>query len=206
MIIGGLAVPSTAVPHTPKVGIDIVRIERDKAAARIAKEKGGFEAWVRMFADVLAPAELRRILRAGEDISAQTRDGASAPQRAVGGGAAGGVETGLRTFYAYWALKEAYAKMTGEGLLADWLKELEFRNVNVPGKGERGGWGQAVGDVEVWLRGERVDGVRVELIGLGDDYVVATAVEGGDLEPFAAFEELDLVRDIWSIAEPHQDS
>lgn len=37
-----------------------------------------------------------------------------------------------RRFYTYWALKEAYIKMVGEGLLAPWLRELEFKDVVVP--------------------------------------------------------------------------
>lgn len=37
-----------------------------------------------------------------------------------------------RRFYTYWALKEAYIKMVGEGLLAPWLKELEYKGVPVP--------------------------------------------------------------------------
>lgn len=37
-----------------------------------------------------------------------------------------------RRFYTYWALKEAYIKMVGEGLLASWLRELEYKNVLVP--------------------------------------------------------------------------
>lgn len=43
-------------------------------------------------------------------------------------------EPDLRTrrFYTYWALKEAYIKMIGEGLLAPWLRELEFKNVVIP--------------------------------------------------------------------------
>ena len=38
----------------------------------------------------------------------------------------------LRRFYAYWGLKEAYIKMVGEGLLASWLRELEFLGVHAP--------------------------------------------------------------------------
>lgn len=41
-----------------------------------------------------------------------------------------------RRFYTYWALKEAYIKMVGEGLLAPWLKELEYRDVPVPSRPE----------------------------------------------------------------------
>ena len=38
----------------------------------------------------------------------------------------------LRRFYTHWALKEAFIKMVGEGLLAEWLRRLEFRDVAVP--------------------------------------------------------------------------
>ncbi|KAK4913981.1 hypothetical protein LTR66_017180, partial [Elasticomyces elasticus] len=37
----------------------------------------------------------------------------------------------MRKFYTSWALKEAYIKMVGEGLLAPWLRELEFEGVPV---------------------------------------------------------------------------
>lgn len=44
----------------------------------------------------------------------------------------------LRRFYTYWSLKEAYIKMVGEGLLASWLRQLEFlrqpANPTVPGQ------------------------------------------------------------------------
>jgi 4'-phosphopantetheinyl transferase len=42
------------------------------------------------------------------------------------------IQAKLRRFYAYWSLKEAYIKMVGEGLLASWLKELEFLDVVAP--------------------------------------------------------------------------
>lgn len=37
-----------------------------------------------------------------------------------------------RRFYTYWSLKEAYIKMVGEGLIAPWLRYLEFFDVPVP--------------------------------------------------------------------------
>ncbi len=42
------------------------------------------------------------------------------------------IEAKLRRFYTFWALKEAYVKMTGDALLADWLRVLEFRKVRAP--------------------------------------------------------------------------
>ena len=101
--------------------------------------------------------------------------------------------------------------MTGEGLVVSWLRELEFRNVRAPravvveetgrggggGGGGLGGWGEVVSDVEIWKRGERVEGVRVELQALGAEHMVATVVKGlvGG-ESFPAFEEVDVQRDI----------
>ncbi|KAI9819079.1 MAG: hypothetical protein M1826_001209 [Phylliscum demangeonii] len=42
------------------------------------------------------------------------------------------IDAKLRRFYTFWALKEAYVKFVGEALLADWLRELEFRSVRAP--------------------------------------------------------------------------
>lgn len=94
----------------------------------------------------------------------------------------------IRNFYAHWCLKEAYIKMTGEALLAPWLRDLEFRNVRPPvaasglsstsvarskemGHGEgskdgeeyRGGkgkWGETVDSesFEIYRCGERIGG------------------------------------------------
>ncbi|KAL9112545.1 MAG: hypothetical protein Q9227_003116 [Pyrenula ochraceoflavens] len=128
----------------------------------------------------------------------------------------------MRRFYTFWALKEAYIKMTGEALLAPWLRELEFRGgVNAPkqereeeveerkkkGKGKEGGeemkWIDAEGRPEPWLRGEQVEGVRMEVKGLGPDYIVAMAVQGVEEEPLkgAVLRRIDIVKDIGPCAE-----
>lgn len=88
------------------------------------------------------------------------------------------VQAKLRRFYTFWALKEAYIKMTGEALLAGWLRDLEFRNVKAPLVAEEGRWGQVEAGVENWFRGQRVEGLRVEVVGFGRDYVVAMVIGG----------------------------
>lgn len=88
------------------------------------------------------------------------------------------VSARLRLFYTFFALKEAYIKMTGEALLAGWLRELEFRGVRAPVETEEGEWGEVVRDVEVWFRGRRVEGLRVEVVGFGRDFVVALVGRG----------------------------
>lgn len=107
----------------------------------------------------------------------------------------------LRRFYTFFALKEAYVKMTGEALLAGWLRDVEFRNVVVPGPGERseslrkledseataggGGrdgeanWGNNIQrETEVWIYGKQQKGVKMGLRGWGMGFLVAVAIDG----------------------------
>ncbi|TWU75214.1 hypothetical protein ED733_005201 [Metarhizium rileyi] len=96
----------------------------------------------------------------------------------------GGRDELLAYFYALWCLREGFVKMTGEALLAAWLGELEMRHFAPPGEG---------GELEVWLRGERVRDVDVRLEWYLADYMVCTVVRGDvgvDLD--GAFEALDL--------------
>ncbi|KAJ5310371.1 uncharacterized protein N7443_002832 [Penicillium atrosanguineum] len=106
------------------------------------------------------------------------------------------VRFGLRLFYSYWALKEAYVKMTGEALLAPWLRELEFTNVIPPDPVEPllaskscstpgqkipqspKNWGAPYTDVVVSKGLEILKSVRVELVAFESDYIVATAGNG----------------------------
>ena len=113
----------------------------------------------------------------------------------------------IRRFYCYWALKEAYVKMVGEGLMAGWLRELEFREVGAPEtcvSGERSAekWGAERRDFEIWLRGERVDDVEMGLRSYGEEFLVATAVKGVKGESGGGqMVEIDIERDIRPCAE-----
>ena len=163
-----------------RVGIDIVKIDVPKDTLAVKREKT-WENWVRIFADVMPEVEVIRII-GGEGAEGRGQES---------------LEDRLRRFYTFWGLREAYVKMSGEALVAPWLKELEFRNVTVPSKGRENTWGDSFRGVEVWLSGKRVENVGVELQALGAEYIVATVIERVfDMEEFAAFEDVDVERDV----------
>ena len=128
------------------------------------------------------------------------------------------VSAKLRRFYTYWALKEAYIKMVGDGLLASWLRELEFTDVTAPpaslalaedGEGER--WGlpspaaQVETDVKIWFRGESVKDVKMKLTPFQDIFILATAIRGVVEKPLSNgsmnWKEVDIERDVRPCAE-----
>jgi 4'-phosphopantetheinyl transferase len=104
----------------------------------------------------------------------------------------------LRNFYALWCLREAYVKMTGEALLAPWLKDLEFHRFQAPKPAVL--FEQGVGDAaetitqhEVLFKGAKVDDANICLRSLGKDYMTCTAIRtpsnkedglGWELGPF----------------------
>jgi len=214
------------------LGTDIVCVDERDDYARIEKE--GFFSWVDMHSDVFAPSETQAlkmdatqlVLPLPEDlqIAGYARDAIARcqyrSQRVSWKDAAGEVqeidadaviETKLRRFYALWCLREAYVKMTGEALLADWLKELEFRRFKTPSaSGVEGGstnikleLGEVVADFEIYFKGKRVKDVAMELRAFGRDYMVASAARSreSDLSKlvFGGFLELELERDIYAI-------
>ncbi|KAF2492923.1 hypothetical protein BU16DRAFT_529177 [Lophium mytilinum] len=119
------------------------------------------------------------------------------------------VEAKLRRFYTYWCYKEAFIKLSGEALLATWLRELEFRNVRSPAPGTvarcstHGTWGERVGDVEVWMHRKRLGDVRMEIQAFEEEFMVAVAIQPVSKLPeggFPGFVGLDLERDVLEIA------
>ncbi|KAI3399423.1 hypothetical protein diail_6895 [Diaporthe ilicicola] len=171
------------------VGVDIVCVSerRDRDHAAIGRE--GWPSFVDMHADVFAPSEAtylkHQVLSAVPGLPA----GATPAQVA---------DFKLRCFYTLWCLREAYVKMTGEALLAPWLKVLEFRNFKPPQPtesfdGAREDGSDAVTEHDIWFEGSKVDDANVCLRSLGPDYMTCTAVRtpqnkevglGLDLGPF----------------------
>ncbi|CRK44762.1 hypothetical protein BN1723_006288 [Verticillium longisporum] len=81
--------------------------------------------------------------------------------------------------------RAAYVKMTGEALLAPWLRDLEFRGFRAPAaaSGKEGGRlnvdeaeGTAVRQHEIYLEGKKVEDANVCLKSVGPDYMVCAAV------------------------------
>jgi 4'-phosphopantetheinyl transferase len=125
------------------------------------------------------------------------------------------METKLRRFYTYFCIKEAYIKLVGEGLLAEWIKNCEFRNVQVPrpstgssvwGEKILAGWSSKFSEndkndaLEIWLHGKQIRNVRTEMQAFGEDFIISTMMTpstllGNDAE-FPSWEILDLEMDI----------
>jgi len=147
-------------------------------------EKEGFEGFVDMHEEVFSRADL-------EAVKATT----------------GSLDEKLRTFYAFWALKEAYVKLEGEALLANWLQETEFRNVQVPApmsKEELGNSTSTRPSIEVWFRGAKQNDVELFLAPFEDNYLIATAAkksEGSRFTGLPAMKILDLEEDILPFAD-----
>lgn len=188
--------PSSApIPSIPQVGIDVTCVDepgrrRDKAPKTLKDVKD----FIDIFQEVFSPKELETMKQAA---SSSTR-----PLSEV-------IKSAMRLFYAYWALKEAYIKMTGEALLAPWLRQLEFTNVLAPppvAENEAEKWGEPYTGVQTWLNGKRVEDVRVELVAFETDYLVATAARGANLveigranatsDPWKGLVSIDIEKDV----------
>lgn len=158
---------------TVDIGVDVVCVNerQDRDHKMIAKE--GWLSFVDVHADVFAPGEANYLKY--QILSA-------VPGLPKGSTPAQITDFKLRCFYTLWCLREAYVKMTGEALLAPWLKVLEFKNFKppapLPSFGETGeaDGEHVVGDYEVWFRGQKVDDANVVMRSLGPDYMTCTAV------------------------------
>ncbi|KIW41176.1 uncharacterized protein PV06_06758 [Exophiala oligosperma] len=139
--------------HTPilgagqvRLGVDIACTNEDKRTPKDVTTQAKFDEWVDIFSEMFSDRERRDMRFAPVHVPVSEREegdyygwessddsSASASAGHTGGNReAKMIEQKLRRFYAYWALKEAYIKMVGEGLLASWLRELEFLDVVPP--------------------------------------------------------------------------
>ena len=162
-----------------RVGVDIVEInwERDYPKVR----EIGFEAWAKVYEMVFSDREVADITNYVPPKQEGEKDV---------------IRSRLRHFYAHWCLKEAYIKMTGKGLLEDWLKELEFKSVKVPAIAEEGEWGEICGHMEIWFRGEMLTDVNLEIQAFREDYMIATCASNARIA-FDTFRSLDIKHDVY---------
>lgn len=119
---------------------------------------------------------------------------------------------GLRLFYSYWALKEAYVKMQGEALIAPWLRDLTFTNVippdpspylsdtdftePIPVQGHSLPrsprlWGRPYRDIKITLKSHPITDTRMQLVAFRSNYIIATASRGPYLGPVPKSSEND---------------
>ncbi|KAA6411381.1 MAG: hypothetical protein FRX48_04661 [Lasallia pustulata] len=219
-----------------RLGIDVVHVDWDKDRCKVAR--GGFENWVRIFEDVFSEREVADIVSTFPDTytlengtvinlkEVEERGGSykveneklivQMPDRTEQTiSTETRLKARLRRFYTFWSLKEAYIKMTGEALMAEWLRELEFRNVRLSQTSQQlqstGLWGGIVSGVEVWLRNVKESETRMEIQAFGEDYIISTAVEGDKGESPAAagrfepWKVLSLEEDVYPYTSKHEE-
>ncbi|KXX79624.1 L-aminoadipate-semialdehyde dehydrogenase-phosphopantetheinyl transferase [Madurella mycetomatis] len=160
-----------------EVGVDVVCTSERRARDQKIVREEGWPAFVDMHADVFGPGEVRYLKYQVLSAMPPLDPAPSAEQLA---------DAKLRAFYALWALREAYIKLTGEALLAEWLRELEFRDFHPPKP--TAGWevpadediigreAQVIRQAEIRLRGRKIDDVNMCLRSVGQDFMIATAV------------------------------
>lgn len=158
---GGLVAIAACPGSATKLGIDIVSMSQANIAT-VARQ--GFETWVRTFEAVFSDRELNDIVNF---VPPESCD----PQAEIA--------TKLRHFYLHWAMKEAYVKMTGEGLVARWVKDLEFLNVRTPKHANElnleSEYGEAICDIEIYLYSKRVYDIKLEAQAFRDGFLVVAA-------------------------------
>ena len=208
-----------------RVGVDIVCPHERNDYRTIDKE--GFDGWVDIYEEIFSDEERfdmkynidsvtlldgqvvgsdaigrgDRCVRRGEDLQATLPSGQQATfdSELL-------IEAKLRRFYVFWCYKEAYIKLTGEALMAPWLKKLEFQNVRSPKPGTvprcsvHGVWGEKVDDVEVVLHKKQATDVRMAIQAYEEHSMIATAVQGENVPDVPSFTKLDLEHDVLSYA------
>ncbi|KAJ5668992.1 4'-phosphopantetheinyl transferase A [Penicillium macrosclerotiorum] len=180
----------------PRLGIDVTCVnERRKPMTTI----GDFIEFVSIFSEVFSPGELA-IMKNPISTLHQARElGFAKSFPSDDDGTV--IEYGLRLFYSYWALKEAYLKMTGDALLAPWVRTLEFSNVIPPDPVDplqaskpygvsrdkkhipqsTKNWGVPYTRVKISRAGRPLDDVRIQLQSFESDYIIATAGSGASV-------------------------
>jgi 4'-phosphopantetheinyl transferase len=136
------------------------------------------------------------------------------------------IEEKLRVFYTAFSLKEAYFKLRGEGITAEWIKDLEFNGLRAPAQGGvarcslAGTWGEKilcdsrhsnqqtedVEGLEITLHKKPVTDVLTELQAYEEGYVICTMLRTKPGSPayvvmdFPTWVRVDMERDVLSIA------
>ncbi|KAI2935104.1 hypothetical protein CBS147320_838 [Aspergillus niger] len=162
--LAGTTIPPNAKKEEIQVGIDITSTTEHLRSPRNPSPptRTAFLEYVSIFTEIFSARELSLIKSLTHPVYHYPVSSTE------------GVVYSYRVFFAYWALKEAYIKMTGEALLAEWLRELEFLDVRVPDKD-----GEVYRGVRVEMKGREVGDVRVEVQAFEGGYLVATAARGG---------------------------
>lgn len=151
----GLVVLAGALCPPPgvTVGVDVVCPTERRTRDHDMIKKSGWNTFVAMHDEVFSPEDVRAL---------ETLPFGSVNTPAV-------LDRKLRYFYTVWCLREAYVKMTGEALLASWLKVLEMRGFAPPE--------DVTLPLEIYFKGSKVENVDMQLINILDnEFMIGTSV------------------------------
>jgi 4'-phosphopantetheinyl transferase len=119
------------------------------------------------------------------------------------------IDAKIRRFYAMWCLREAYVKMTGEALLAPWLKDLQICDVRPPSAAASDDPGLlTVGEMSsnyrIIFKGKAVTNVSMEVTALGSHYMIGGALrtESKVGLVLGSWEQIDIEKDVLEVGEP----
>jgi len=200
----------------PRLGVDIACTSESHRGPKQMTTSAEFAKWLNMFTEMFSARERHDMQHA----PAAGSDNRASPTTTMDESLAK-----LRRFYAYWSLKEAYIKMVGEGLLAPWLRELEFSSVippPPPSVPTAGAYGYNSSPEDLWgptnysattgessgfkisIRQQPVPEVSMTLTAYGSNFLIATETRG--IPSSAACSEpqwgrLDIQQDIRPCAE-----
>lgn len=171
------------------IGVDIVCVsERQRRDHQMIRTEG-WAKFVDMHADVFGRSEAAYLKTGLAALPAYAGLRTDEARR----------DYGLRAFYTLWCLREAYVKMTGEALLAEWLGDLVFQGFEPPAPGtafaqstDDDEEGQVVRRHDVVFKGEKVDDANICIRSLGPDYMTCTAVRTPERKEDALGWELGL--------------
>lgn len=216
-----------------ELGVDIVCVNERNEGKTI--ESDGFEAWIDMYAEIFSAEEAfdmkynvspfplldgtfvtpeilgrhDRCCAMGQQLTVTLPSGA---QRTFSSDLL--IDAKLRRFYTFWCYKEAYIKLDGEALLANWIPQLEFKHVRSPRPGTparcstHGLWGERISDAEVWFKHEHLKECRMEIQAYGEDFMIGVAAkerkwgseEDGLPGVLTEFKSLNLEEDVMRVA------
>jgi 4'-phosphopantetheinyl transferase len=197
----------------PRLGVDITCTSESHRGPKQMTTSAEFAKWVDIFTEMFSARErydMQHAPTTDTQLEPPTEKGATLAK--------------LRRFYTYWSLKEAYIKMVGEGLLASWLRELEFSSVVPPPpplpaptpssnkQPPEDSWGATIHNAteanpagfQISVRQHAVEDVAMSLTAYGSTFIIATATKGmspspSDLEP--EWRQIDIEQDIRPCAE-----
>ncbi|PQE19741.1 phosphopantetheinyl transferase protein [Rutstroemia sp. NJR-2017a WRK4] len=216
------------------VGTDIVCANERFSNDYKYIEKNGFFDWVDMHGDVFAESEIefmkrsvvglekilpgRIICETGNEALSQCQsrnrqvdvtvlnDDNGTAELKVNSNVA--IDAKIRRFYAMWCLREAYVKMTGEALLAPWLKDLQICDVRPPSAAASDDpasltVGEMSSNYRIIFKGKAVTDVSMELTALGSHYMIGGALRTESKVGLAlgSWEQIDLEKDVLELGE-----